>query len=71
MALGIKAERVDRNMQPTGMFQCRSGQILFNDYSGADSSNLFSTTLGDFFDIKVGAVSGADDAFVNEKNGCH
>ena len=62
--------RTDRNMQPTGMFQCRSGQILFNDYSGADSSNLFGTTLGDFFDIKVGAVSGADDAFVSEKNGC-
>ena len=48
-----------REMETGGEFNCINGQIVFGS-SG-------SATLGDFFDIKVGAVSGADDVFTNDK----
>ena len=56
--------RADRRMQ-TGSgarFHCRDGQIWFGPAS--------RSRLGDHFDVKVGAVSGADDVFASEKRGC-
>ena len=52
----------DRRMETGGDFQCVNGQIHFGN--GAHS------TLSDFFDVKVGAVSGADDIFTNQTRGC-
>ncbi len=59
--------RTDRSMVTSGTFQCRSGQIMFNE---SNASDIFYTTLGDYFDIKVGACSGADDIFIDKEHGC-
>ena len=48
-------------METGGKFTCKNGQILFREH--------YDATLGDYFDIKVGAVSGANDLFVNKKLG--
>ena len=50
-----------REMKTGGVFNCINGQIIFDD-----SCN---SILSDFFDIKVGAVSGADEIFTNSKYG--
>ncbi|MCE2437561.1 MAG: class I SAM-dependent methyltransferase [Pseudomonadales bacterium] len=50
-----------RKMETGGTFRCREGQILFKDTA--------SSRLGERFDVKVGAVSGADAAFVSEEFG--
>lgn len=52
----------ERRMETGGEFQCLNGQIHFGSSAGS--------TLSDFFDVKVGAVSGADDIFTNKKRGC-
>lgn len=52
--------RKDRRMRNGGLFHCKNGQIWF----GSSSSN---ETLGDYFDVKVGAVSGADDVYTNKR----
>lgn len=52
----------DRRMETGGTFRCVNGQIHFGN--GANSN------LSDFFDVKVGAVSGADDIFTNQSRGC-
>ncbi|MCY4048700.1 MAG: class I SAM-dependent methyltransferase [Hyphomicrobiales bacterium] len=52
--------RKDRRMKTGGRFHCKNGQIWFWD---SDSNE----TLGDYFDVKVGAVSGADDVYTNKK----
>ena len=49
-----------RRMVTGQTFSCTDGQILF------DSS---SRKVKDFFDVKVGAVSGADDIFANQEHG--
>ena len=54
--------RKSRKMITGGSFCCKNGQIWFGG-----NSNL--TELADFFEIKVGAVSGADDVFTSEKYG--
>ncbi|MCZ0931906.1 MAG: class I SAM-dependent methyltransferase [Oligoflexia bacterium] len=43
-------------------FNCLNGQIWFG--------NRVKGTLGDCFNVKVGAVSGADKIFTNDKKGC-
>lgn len=43
-------------------FKYNNGQIWFGDDSDG--------RLGDYFEIKVGAVSGADKIFISEKHGC-
>ena len=48
--------RADRRMETGGFFNHRDGQLWFGEHSSA-------ARLGDFMDIKVGAVSGADDVF--------
>lgn len=53
--------RKSRRMETGGMFCCANGQIWFGDAS--------MSCLGDHFDVKVGAVSGADDVFANRKRG--
>lgn len=55
--------RIDRDMETGGAFCCRDGQIWFGD--GGETP----TRLGDLFDVKVGAVSGADDVFASERHG--
>ena len=52
----------ERRLKTGGKFQCINGQIHFGNSS--------STIVGDFFDVKVGAVSGADEVFNNKKQGC-
>ncbi|MBC6497184.1 MAG: class I SAM-dependent methyltransferase [Alphaproteobacteria bacterium GM7ARS4] len=54
--------RTDRHMTTGGSFHCRNGQIWCGD-------DRPYTQLSDFFDIKVGAVSAADDVFENERYG--
>ena len=54
--------RTDRRMATGGEFHYQNGQIWFGGGGG-------QTQLSDFFDIKVGAVSGADDIFASEKYG--
>ena len=54
--------RADKRMQTGGRFHCRAGQIWFGDKAK-------EARLGDFFEVKVGAVSGADDVFVNARHG--
>ena len=54
--------RKKRQMISGGKFQCRDGQVFFGPAS--------KTRLGDFFEVKVGAVSGADDVFNNKMRGC-
>ena len=44
-------------------FNCKNGQIWFGNKNKG-------TVLKDFFDIKVGAVSGADYVFTNNTKGC-
>ncbi|MYD46430.1 MAG: class I SAM-dependent methyltransferase [Gammaproteobacteria bacterium] len=51
-----------RRMDTGGEFQCVNGQIYFGESA--------RTTVKDFFDVKVGAVSGADDVFSDKKFGC-
>lgn len=53
--------RKSRHMATGGDFCYSNGQIWFGDDSKAH--------LGDHFDIKVGAVSGADSVFVNDRRG--
>lgn len=52
----------ERRMETGGMFQCFNGQIYFG--------NTTNSTLSDFFEVKVGAVSGADEIFIDKKRGC-
>lgn len=52
----------NRVMTTGGEFACANGQICF--------ANPTATVLGDYFDIKVGAVSGADDIFASRRRGC-
>ena len=52
----------DRRMETGGEFQCVNGQIYFGE--------SVRTTVNDFFDVKVGAVSGADGVFSDQKFGC-
>ena len=52
----------DRLMETGGRFQCVNGQIHFGE--------SVRTTVNDFFDVKVGAVSGADDVFMDKRYGC-
>ena len=54
--------RKDRKMKTGGRFYSKNGQIYFYRNAGCG--------LGGYFDIKVGAVSGADDVFINQKRGC-
>lgn len=53
---------LERRMETGGKFQCVNGQIYFGKSA--------STTVSDFFDVKVGAVSGADDVFTDGRYGC-
>lgn len=52
----------ERRIVNGSVFQLREGQIYFGQAS--------ESTIGDYFDVKVGAVSGADDVFANETRGC-
>ena len=54
--------KFDRTMETGGTFQCVNGQIYFGESVG--------TTINEFFDVKVGAVSGADEVFNDKKYGC-
>ncbi len=55
-------DRKSRLMETGGNFCCRDGQVWFGNHS--------RNKLSEYFDIKVGAVSGADDVFVSERRGC-
>lgn len=52
----------NRQMATGTIFQCVNGQIYFGQGS--------NSKLSDYFDVRVGAVSGADDVFTNKKQGC-
>ena len=54
--------RTNRTMETGGKFHCKNGQIWFGN-------DIACSTLSDFFDIKVGAVSGADDVYESDKHG--
>lgn len=51
--------RKSRKTQSGGDFRCRNGQIWFGDGT--------ASILGDYFNVKVGAVSGADKLFTHKK----
>ncbi len=51
-----------RKTNITKQFTFCNGQLLFTD-------NYYSVLLRDIFSVKVGAVSGADEIFTNEKKG--
>ena len=51
-----------RRIQDGRIFECRNGLICFNP--GGEK------TIGDYFQVRVGAVSGADRIFADEKRGC-
>lgn len=53
----------DRHMRTGGVFCYRNGQLWF----GENDSN---SCVGDFFHVKVGAVSGADRIFSHSQFGC-
>ena len=52
--------RSDKRLQTGGTFMCVNGQICF-------TAEKTQQILGDFFDVKVGAVSGADTIFTSPK----
>ena len=52
--------RMDRRMATGGRFNYRDGQLWFGHGTDNDADRA---QLSDFMDIKVGAVSGADDVF--------
>lgn len=52
--------RKSRRMSTGGIFCHRDGQLWFGD-------NRPASRLGDYFDVKVGAVSGADDVFQSKR----
>ena len=54
--------RVGRKAKTGGTFSFQDGQLWFGNSGGQ--------RLGDYFAIKVGAVSGADRIFANERRGC-
>ena len=54
----------NRTMTTDGYYQVRNGQVLFT------KSKSKTKTIGDYFDVKVGAVSGADAIFQNDARGC-
>ena len=58
-----EAGRKSRVMTDKRKFCYRNGQIWFG-------ANEEEGILGDFFEVKVGAVSGADHIFTDTKNGC-
>lgn len=51
--------RFDRHMADGRVFEVRNGQMLFA------TEALSSLTLGDLFEVRVGAVSGADELFAH------
>ena len=51
-----------RRLDDGRAFRCAGGQIYFGDGGG-------TKTLGDVFEVKVGAVSGADHIFADARNG--
>lgn len=53
--------RRSRKMKTGGEFCHSNGQLWFGEKTAA--------CVADYFDIKVGAVSGADDVFISEKRG--
>ena len=53
--------RRERRTETGGSFHYKNGQLWFG--------KPFSGRLGDYFDIKVGAVSGADKIFTNQYGG--
>jgi len=54
--------RKSRKLMTGETFCFQNGQLWFGERGT-------SSRLGDYFEVKVGAVSGADDVFVNEKRG--
>lgn len=62
-----KGREDKRMLVPSGKtFHCQHGQIWFGGHEGMGGMSR----VGDFFDVKVGAVSGADDVFASDANGC-
>ena len=59
--------RTDRRMQTGGHFNCRDGQIWFGQASSRDGHSTSVVQLSDFMDLKVGAVSGADEVFITNR----
>ncbi len=55
--------RMDRRMDTGTMFCQRNGQLWF----GEDAQHSY---LGNYFNVKVGAVSGADSIFTTDAHGC-
>lgn len=51
-----------RRMATGGFFRFLHGQICFADEAKG--------RLEDYFDVRVGAVSGADDVFISDRHGC-
>lgn len=54
--------RKSRKMKTGGLFCCRNGQLWFGERAVREC-------LSDYFEVKVGAVSGADDVFENRRRG--
>ncbi len=54
--------RKSKWMETGGSFCCKNGQIFFG-------GNIPNSRLGDYFEVKVGAVSGADQVFDNKRRG--
>ena len=59
----VKGETSRRRIQDGRFFHCRNGLISFPDSPVAG-------IVGDSFQVRVGAVSGADRVFENESRGC-
>lgn len=58
--------RTDRRSETGGDFTYKNGLLWFEKHN----DNTANNRLGDYFDIRVGAVSGADVIFTHAERGC-
>ncbi len=68
----FERSRDSRLLEDGREFLCLDGQIYFLDRSApeaGDSRAIRRRRLGDDFEVRVGAVSGADEVFTNAKHG--
>lgn len=69
----FERSRTSRLLEDGREFLCLDGQIYFLDGMGLDAGRdngvIRRRRLGDDFEVRVGAVSGADDVFTNPRYG--
>lgn len=58
-----------RRMSDGRRFDCQRGQLLFLPADSGEAAAAYTARLGDFFSVRVGAVSGMDKVFTHAQAG--